>query len=156
MKTQFLLSLGISYRTKSGTQPWTNLTEQFNETPVHNPPALNAGRANWLAPINSRITQAAARTFLGGRRACVQISMHLTGESTPPGFDATRSISFKRFPRAFIENGGFEPFYDQIRHLGNAMVEDDPDRTTTSKEVLEWSGGGHRGEAVFPISYNGL
>ena len=151
--------------------PWTDLTEQFNENPVpQSSPALNAER-DWLAPINGGIAKTAAKTFLGGRPEHVELAyknpyispaspilLGLTPDSP------TRTISFKGFPRTFIDNGRFESFYDQIRHLGNAMVEDlgeevvtynevdgvghnyltidwyDPDRTITSKKILKWLG----------------
>jgi acetyl esterase/lipase len=76
----------------------------------------------------------------------------------------TRTISFNGFPRTYVDNGSFDLLYDQILLLANAMVEDlgkdmvvynetygaphdysflpwcDPDRTNTSKKILEWLG----------------
>ena len=151
--------------------PWTDLTEQFNENPVpQSSPALNAER-DWLAPINSGIAHTAAKTFLGGRPEHVELAYRnpYISPASPILLGLTpdspiRTISFKGFPRTFIDNGRFESFYDQIRNLGNAMVEDlgeevvtynevdgvghnyltidwyDPDRTTTSKKILKWLG----------------
>jgi acetyl esterase/lipase len=113
--------------------------------------------------------RAGAEVFLGGRPENVELAyrnpyispaspvlLGLTPDSP------TRTISFKGFPRTFINNARFETLYDQILRLGNAMVEDlgedtaaynevdgathdyltiewcDPDRTETSKKILKW------------------
>ena len=151
--------------------PCTDLTEQFNENPgPQSSLTLNAER-DWLVPINSGGIPASAKVFLGGRPEHVELAyrnpyispaspilLGLTPESP------IRTISFKGFPRTFIDNGAFETFYDQIRRLADAMVEDlgeemvmynevegathdyltidwhDPDRTATSKKILKWLG----------------
>ena len=151
--------------------PWTDLTQQFNENPApQSSLILNDGR-DWLTPINGGIATLSARVFLGGRPEHVELAyqnpyispasptlLGLTPDSP------TRTISFKGFPRTFIDNGRFEAFYDQIRDLGHAMVEDlgeevvtynevdgavhdylvldwhDPERTVTSKKILKWLG----------------
>ena len=128
---------------------------------------LNAER-DWISRDNLRV---GAKLFLGGRAEHIKLAFRnqyispanpvilgLTPDSS------TRTISFKGFPRTFIDNGGFEIFYDQIRRLRDAMVEDlgtemvsynevdgvphnyliidwcDPDRTDTSKKILKWVG----------------
>ena len=151
--------------------PWTDLTQQFNESPgPQSSLTLNAGR-DWLVPINGGIVALSAVVFLGGRPEHIELAyrnpyispaspvlLGLTPDSP------TRTISFKGFPRTFIDNGTFESFYDQTRDLGHAMVEDlgedvvtynevdgathdymtidwhDPDRTATSKKILKWLG----------------
>ena len=151
--------------------PWTDLSQQFNENPApQSSLTLNAER-DWLVPINGGIASTSARLFLGGRPERFELAyrnpyispaspilLGLTPDSP------TRTISFKGFPRTFIDNGKFESFYDQIRDLGHAMVEDlgeevvtynevdgathdymtmdwhEPDRTDTSKKILKWLG----------------
>lgn len=73
-----------------------------------------------------------------------------------------RSISFKGFPRTWIDVGGFEGLMDQVERLRDAMVEDmgvdmvyynevdggvhdylsfsghEPDRTRTFKQIAKW------------------
>ena len=151
--------------------PWTDLSQQFNENPVpQSSLTLNAER-DWLPPINTGIASLSARLFLGGRPEHVELAYKnpYISPTSPillgltPG-SPTRTISFKGFPRTFIDNGRFESFYDQIRDLGRVMVEDlgeevvaynevdgaihdymvidwhDPDRTATSKKILKWLG----------------
>ena len=148
--------------------PWADLGDQFIDQPGPSSSlTLNAER-NWLTPTNLR---AIAKAFLGGRPEHIELAyrnpyispaspilLGLTPDSP------TRTISFKGFPRTFIDNGRFDTFYDQIRRLGDAMVEDlgaemvayneadgvphnyltidwcDPDRTDTSKKILKWLG----------------
>ena len=149
--------------------PLTDVSEQFNENPgPQSSLTLNAER-DWLVPINSGMIPASAKVFLGGRPEHVELAyrnpyispaspilLGLTPDSP------TRTISFKEFPRVFIDNGAFETFYDQIRRLGDVMVEDlgeeavmynevdgathdyltidwhEPDKTATSKKILKW------------------
>jgi len=150
--------------------PWADLSEQFNDNPdPQSSQALNVDR-DWLAPTNSGIVRVSAEVFLGGRPEHVELAYRnpyispaspiLLGLTS----DSTRTISFKGFPRTFIDNGRFETLYDQTRRLGGAMVEDlgggmvvynkvdgaihhyltldwhDPDRTETSKKILRWLG----------------
>jgi acetyl esterase/lipase len=148
--------------------PWTDMSEQFNENPgPQSSQTLNTER-DWLSPINIPLS---VRVFLGGRPEHVELAyrnpyispaspvlLGLTPDSP------TRAISFKGFPRTFVDNGTFDIFYDQIRRLRDAMVEDlgeevimynevdgaihdyltidwhNPDRTTTSKKILKWLG----------------
>ena len=151
--------------------PWTDLTQQFNQNPAPQSSLTLNDERDWLPPINSEIASLPARLLLGGRPEHVELAyrnpyispaspilLGLTPDSP------TRTISFKGFPRTFIDNGRFEFFYDQIRDLGRAMVEDlgeeavtynevdgaihdymtidwhDPDRTVTSKKILKWLG----------------
>ena len=151
--------------------PSTDLGEMFIDEPGPSSSlTLNAER-DWLSPINRGQIRESATVFLGGRPEHIELAyrnpyispgspilLGLTPESP------IRTVSFKGFPRTFIDNGGFETFYDQIRRLGEAMVEDlgtevvvynevdgathdymtiewcDPDRTDTSKKILKWLG----------------
>ena len=149
--------------------PCTDVSEQFLDNPgPRSSQTINSER-DWLVPINGGAIRAGAKVFLGGRPEHVELAyrnpyvspaspilLGLTPDSP------TRTISFKGFPRTFIDNGGFESFYDQILRLRDAMVEDlgedmifynevdgathdyltidwhDPDRTDTSKKILKW------------------
>ena len=149
--------------------PCTDVSEQFLDNPgPESSQTVNAER-DWLVPINSGVIRSNAEVFLGGRPEHVELAyrdpyispaspilLGLTPDSP------TRTISFKGFPRTFIDNGRFETFYDQILRLGDAMAEDlgedmvfynevdgathdyltidwcDPDRTETSKKILKW------------------
>ena len=146
--------------------PWADLSEQFAPGPQSSL-TLNAER-DW---INSRALSTDAKVFLGGRPEHVELA-HRNSYISPASptllgltsDSPTRIISFNGFPRTFIANGTFESFYDQIRHLRDAMVEDlgeegvtynevdgavhdylifdwhDPDRTATSRNILKWLG----------------
>lgn len=108
--------------------PWVDLTGQMDEHPdPHSSLTLNAHR-DW---INTRVLTMDARAFLGGRPERAELAyrnpyispaspilLGLTPDSP------TRTVSFNGFPRRFIDNGTFECFYDQIRRLGEAIVED--------------------------------
>ena len=148
--------------------PFTDLAEQFNDNPGPQSSQTTNAERDW---IHSGRIRADERAFLGGRPEHIELAywnpyvspaspvlLGLTPDSP------TRTISFKGFPRTFIDSGGFETFYDQIRRLRGAMVEDlgeeavvynevdgavhdyftvdwhDPDRTDTSKKILEWLG----------------
>ena len=151
--------------------PWSDLSEQFEDNPApHSSQIINAERDS-LVPINAGIVRLSAEVFLGGRPEHVEMAYRnpyiSPGSSILLGLtpdSPTRTISFKGFPRTFIDNGRFESFYDEIRRLGGAMVEDmgeemvaynevdgathdyltidwyDPDRTNTSKKILKWLG----------------
>lgn len=151
--------------------PCTDPSEQFLDDP--GPQAsqtINAER-DWLVPINSGIIRAGANVFLGGRPEHIELA-HRNPYISPASpillgltpDSPTRTISFKGFPRTFIDTGSFETFYDQILRLRDAMVEDlgedmvfynevdgathdyltidwcDPDRTDTSNKILRWLG----------------
>ena len=146
--------------------PWADLTEQFDPGPQSSL-IVNAER-DW---INREVLSTDAMTFLGGRPEHVELAYRnpYVSPASPillgltPG-SPTRTISFSGFPRTFIDNGTFDSFYDQIRHLRDAMAEDlgeevvtynevdgavhdylifdwhDPDRTATSRKILKWLG----------------
>ena len=150
---------------------WTDLSENFIDQPDPSSSQARNAERDWLAPINSGIVRTAGELFLGGRPENFELAYRnpyispaspiLLGLTTDY---PTRTISFKGFPKTFIANGGFESFYDQIRRLGDAMVEDlgvemveydevdgavhdylaldwhDPDRTDGSKRILRWLG----------------
>ena len=148
--------------------PWIDLGEQFNDNPDSSL-ATNAER-DW---IHGGRLRACAEMFLGGRPEHIKLAYQnpYISPASPdllgltPGSDPlARTISFKGFPRTFIDNGRFDSLYDEIRRLGDVMVEDlgeemvvynevdgaihdyltadwhDPDRTNTSKKILKWLG----------------
>lgn len=149
--------------------PCTDVSEQFLDNPGPRSSQIRNAERDWLVPINGGIIRASAKIFLGGLPEHVELAYHnpyispaspvllgLTSDSP------TRTISFKGFPRTFIDIGSFETFYDQTLRLRDAMVEDlgedtvfynkvdgaahdyltidwcDPDRTDTSKKILKW------------------
>ena len=151
--------------------PWVDLSEQFNDNPDPLSSQIINAERDWLAPTNGGPVRASAEVFLGGRPEHVELAyrnpyispaspalLGLTSDSP------TRTISFKGFPRTFIDNGGFETLYDQTRRLRDVMVKDlgegavaynevdgavhdyltigwhDPDRTNTSKKIVKWLG----------------
>ena len=151
--------------------PFPDVGDQFIDQPGPSSSlTLNAER-DWLTSINTGFLRACTEVFLGGRPEHVELAFrnpYISPASpillglTPDS--PTRTISFKGFPRTFIDNGTFETLYDQIRRLGEVMVEDlgaemvtynevdgaphayltidwcDPDRTNTSKKILRWLG----------------
>jgi acetyl esterase/lipase len=148
--------------------PYADIGDMFIDQPSPSSSlTLNAER-DWLKQISVR---GSAEVFLGGRPEHIELAYrnpYISPASpillglTPDC--PTRTISFKGFPRTFIDSGGFEIFYDQIRRLGDAMVEDlgaemvaynevngaihdylttdwsYPDRADTSKKILKWLG----------------
>ena len=151
--------------------PSTDVGDMFIDNPGPSSSlALNAER-DWLSPINRGQIRECATVFLGGRPEHIELAFRnpYLSPASPILLGLTpespiRTVSFKGFPRTFIDNGTFETFYDQIRRLGEAMVEDlgteavlynevdgathdymtiewcDPDRTDTSKKILGWLG----------------
>ena len=151
--------------------PYTDASSQFLDNPgPQSSQTINAER-DWLEPIHNKFRRLDALAFLGGRPEDVELAYrnpYISAASpvllglTPDS--PTRTISFKGFPRTFIDNGKFEILYDQVLRLANAMVEDlgedivtynevdgaphdylfipwcDPDRTNTSKKILKWVG----------------
>ena len=148
--------------------PWIDLGEQFSGNPDSSQ-AINAER-DW---VHRGRLRAGAEMFLGGRPEHIKLAYQnpYISPANPnllgliPGPDPpARTISFKGFPRTFIDNSTFQLFYDEIRRLRDAMVEDlgeemvaynevdgaahdyltiewhDPDRTDTSKKILKWLG----------------
>jgi len=122
--------------------PWTDLTQQFNQNPAPQSSLTLNVKRDWFAPMNSGIASLSARLFLGGCPEHIELAyrnpyispaspilLGLTPDSP------TRTISFKGFPRTFIDNGRFESLYDQIRDLGRAMVEDLGEEVVTYNEV---------------------
>ena len=151
--------------------PCTDVSEQFVDDPSPQSPLITGAERDWLQPINIGVRRTDAMAFLGGRPEDIELAyrnpyispaspilLGLTPESP------TRTVSFKGFPRTFIDYGGFDLLYDQILRLGNAMTEElgeetvvcnevdgathdylaidlcDPDRTDTSKKILKWLG----------------
>ena len=151
--------------------PWTDVGDMFIDEPGPSSSLIFNAERDWLSSHNRGVLRGCAETFIGGRPEHIELArrnpyispgspilLGLTPDSP------TRTISFKGFPRMFIDNARFEIFYDQIRRLGEAVVEDlgteavlynevdgaphdyllaewcDPDGTNTSKKVLKWLG----------------
>ena len=149
----------------------TDYAEQFLDNPGPQSSQTRNAERDWLVPINGGPIREGAKIFLGGRPEDVEMAYRnpYISPASPILLGLTpdspiRTISFKGFPRTFIDNGGFETFYDQILRLRDPMVEDlgedmvlynevdgathdyltvdwcDPDSTNTSKKILEWLG----------------
>ena len=151
--------------------PLTDVSDMFIDEPGPSSSLTFNAERDWLSPINRGQIHESAKVFLGGRPEHIELAYR--NPYVSPGSpillgitpdSPTRTISFKGFPRTFIDNGRFETFYGQIRRLGEAMVEDlgtevvlynevdgathdyltvewcDPDRTNTSKKILRWLG----------------
>ena len=151
--------------------PFTDAISLIVENPGPQSSQIINIERDWLEPIHLGVRRVNALAFLGGRPEDVELAyrnpyvspaspvlMGLTPDSP------TRTISFKGFPRTFIDNGSFDLLYDQVLRLANVMVEDlgedmvtynevdgaphdylfipwcDPDRTHTSKKILKWVG----------------
>ena len=151
--------------------PYTDASSQFLDNPgPQSSQTINAER-DWLEPIHRGVRRMDALAYLGGRPDDVELAYrnpYVSAASpvllglTPDS--PTRTISFKGFPKTFVDNGTFDLLYDQILRLANVMMEDlgedvvtynevdgaphdyvlipwcDPDRTNTSKKILKWVG----------------
>lgn len=151
--------------------PSTDIGDQFMDQPGPSSSLTINAERDWLTPLNAGLIRASAKVFLGGRPEHIELAYRNPYVSPASSIllgltpdSPTRTISFKGYPRTFIDNGGFETLYDQIRRLGDAMVQDlgeemvaynevdgathdyltidwcDPDRTDTSRKILEWLG----------------
>lgn len=151
--------------------PFTDASEQFLDNPDPRSSLIVNAERDWLEPIHVDHRRADAMAFLGGRPEDVELAYrnpYISPASRillglTPG-SPTQTISFKGFPRTFIDNGRFDLLYDQVLRLAEAMVEElgkdlvtynevdgashdylfidwfDPDRTDTSKKILKWAG----------------
>jgi len=108
--------------------PWADASEPFLSDRSPQSSAIMNAERDWLI---GGLARAGATVFLGGRPEHVELAyrnpyispaspilLGLTPDSP------TRTISFKGFPRTFIDSGRFELLYDQIHRLADAMVED--------------------------------
>ena len=151
--------------------PWIDLSDMFIDEPGPSSSLTFNAERDWLSPPNGGIVRVCAEAFVGGRPEHVELAyrnpcispgspilLGLTPESP------IRTISFKGFPKMFIDNARFETLYDQILRLAEAVVEDlgtdmvlynevdgaphdymvpewcEPDGTNTSKKILNWLG----------------
>ena len=151
--------------------PYTDASEQFIDNPDPQASLVVNAERDWLQPINGELRRMVAKAFLGGRPEDLELA-HRNPYISPASpvllgltpDSPTRTISFKGFPRTFVDNGRFDMIYDQISRLANAMMEElggdmvvhnevdavphdylsidwcDPERTNTSKKILKWLG----------------
>jgi acetyl esterase/lipase len=109
--------------------PWTDMSESFEATPAKF--ETQSVARDWALPTNHEEQVRTVKAFLGSElgeaenaRRCVYTSsaspylLGLTSDST------TRKVSFKDFPRTWLDLGESEILRDQIRRLGVAMEED--------------------------------
>ena len=151
--------------------PWKDVGDMFIDEPGPSSSLTFNAERDWVSPVNSGMARICAQMFVGGRPEHIELAyrnpyispgnpilLGLTPDSP------TRTISFKGFPKMFIDNARFETLYDQILRLGEAAVEDlgtgmvlynevdgaphdylvaewcDPDGINTSKKILNWLG----------------
>ena len=109
--------------------PWADMSESFEVNRTES--AIQSAAHDWASPTNSEEIVRAIEAFLGDKpdeianaKRYVYSSpaspylLGLTSDST------TRKISFKNFPRTWLDFGGSEVLHDQIKRLGVAMEED--------------------------------
>ena len=109
--------------------PWTDMSESLEVNPAE--ASIKPAAHDWASPTNSKIMARAVNAFLGNNpdettnaRGDVYSSpaspylLGLTSDST------TRKISFKNFPRTWLDFGGSEVLREQIKRLEVAMEED--------------------------------
>ena len=110
--------------------PWTDMSESFEVKPAGSPTQSPAAR-DWASPTNSEVMARAVKSFLGNdpdkianakRDAYTSpASPYLLGQTSD---STTRKVSFKNFPRTWLDFGGSEVLRDQIKRLEVAMEED--------------------------------
>jgi acetyl esterase/lipase len=109
--------------------PWADLSESL-EINSARPPTRSAAH-DWASPTNSKAMTRVVRAFLGSKPDEIEnarrdvysspASPYLLG-LTPDSTE--REVSFKNFPRTWLDFGGSEVLYDQIKRLEVAMEED--------------------------------
>ena len=151
--------------------PWTDVGDTFIDEPGPSSSLTINAERDWAAPLNAGAIRTCAEAFIGGRPEHIELAFRnpyispgnpillgLTPE-TP-----TRTISFKGFPKMFIDNAGLETLYDQILRFREVVVEDlgtemvlynevdgaphdylifdwcEPDGANTSRKILNWVG----------------
>ena len=149
--------------------PWTDIGDTFIDEPGPSSSSTFNAERDWVSPLNRGTLRMCAEMFVGGRPEHIELAyrnpyispgnpilLGLTPESP------TRTVSFKGFPKMFIDNARFETLYDQIFRLGEAAIEDlgkemvlynevdgaphdyliaewcEPDGTNTLKKILNW------------------
>jgi acetyl esterase/lipase len=109
---------------------WSDMSECFVENPDPQSSLVRMLNYDWLGPLNKGSLRHAATSFVGDKPGYAEeaATNPYISPASPrilglvPG--SKRSISFKGFPKTFIDVGGHEVFLDQVVRLRDAMVED--------------------------------
>ena len=106
--------------------PWADMSESFQINPTEF--AAQATACDWISPTNSDDTVCTIRAFIGNEPdeiATAERSPYLSPASPYLlANSATQKISFKEFPRTWLDFGGSEVLRTQIKRLAVAMEED--------------------------------
>jgi acetyl esterase/lipase len=118
--------------------PWADISESFRATGDSHTSQVKFAQYDFLGTLNKWFPLYCATAFVGARpedRAEAFSNRYISPASQDilgltPG--SSRTVSFKGFPRTWIEVGGFETLLDQVRRLKDVMVED------MGKEMVEY------------------
>ena len=109
--------------------PWADMSESFEVNAAKS--SAQPAAHDWASATNSEGMRRTVKAFLGDKpeeianaKRCVyssSVSPYLSG-LTPDS--TTREVSFKNFPRTWLDFGGLEVLRDQIKRLEVAMEED--------------------------------
>jgi acetyl esterase/lipase len=107
--------------------PWADVSESFEH--IFDPQSSQVRFANhdWLAPPNAESSLYSATAFIGGDAGEAYRNPYISPVNRQLlGLVGSykRTVSFKGYPRTFIDVGGFEVMLDQARRLRDVMVED--------------------------------
>lgn len=107
--------------------PWADMNESFDAEPAES--TVQAAAHDWTSPMNSEEVMHAIEAFLGHRPDEVANLKHSVYWSPASRVLLTesamaRKISFKDFPRTWVDFGGSEVLRSQIIRLAHAMEED--------------------------------
>jgi acetyl esterase/lipase len=110
--------------------PWTDVGESFRENDDPQSSQSRFANSDLLGMLNGPRVRYFAEAFVGSAPGDIEeafgnayispASPRLLGLSS----SSARTVSFKSFPRTWIDAAGFETLLDQIRRLKDAMVHD--------------------------------
>ncbi|KAF9648478.1 alpha/beta-hydrolase [Thelephora ganbajun] len=130
--------------------PWVDMSESFEASPVAS--TTKAAAHDWASPVNDEEMKRAIKTFLGNKPDEIANAKRYIYSSPASPYllgltpdSTTRKISFKGYPRTWLDLGGSEVLHDQIKRLGVAMEED----LGKDKFVLNECPGGIHGYISF-------
>jgi len=110
--------------------PWSDVGESFRENTDPHSSQIRFANFDFLGVLNRTRVRYFAEAFVGSAPGDIEeafgnayispASPQLLGLSP----SSARTISFKGFPRTWIDAAGFETLLDQIRRLKDAMVDE--------------------------------
>jgi len=109
--------------------PWADMSESFEANRAES--ATQSAAHDWTSPTDSEEMVRAVKAFLGNKPdEIANANRHVYSSPASPYLmgltsdSATRKVSFKNFPRTWLDFGGSEVLRDQIKRLGVAMEGD--------------------------------